>query len=75
MDHLEQVQRTGLTTFRDNAIFPDDSELLKVILAFHDLGKGSAHFQDYLLKNGPRSNLTRHSEISALWRVITVFSP
>lgn len=67
MDHLEQVQRTGLTTFRDNAIFPDDSELLKVILAFHDLGKGSAHFQDYLLKNGPRSNLTRHSEISALW--------
>lgn len=67
MDHLAQVQSTGLNAFRDNGIFPEDGELLKVILAFHDLGKGSVHFQDYLLNSGPRSNLTRHSEISALW--------
>ena len=44
MDHLAQVQSTGLNAFRDNGIFPEDGELLKVILAFHDLGKGSVHF-------------------------------
>jgi len=66
-DHLEQVMRTGIFRFEQNRIFGQYSSLLKVILAFHDLGKGSQYFQSYLLDNAPRSNLSRHSEFSALW--------
>lgn len=66
-DHLEQVLHTGVSTFQGNAVFSEYEGLLKVILAFHDIGKSSAHFQNYLLNQEPRSNLSRHSEISALW--------
>ncbi len=66
-DHLEQVMRTGIDRFERNGIFGQYASLLKVILAFHDLGKGSQYFQNYLLDKAPRSNLTRHSEFSALW--------
>ena len=66
-DHLEQVTDKGLRRFRENSVFPESELLLKVILSFHDLGKGSAYFQNYLMNGAPRSNLTRHSEFSAIW--------
>lgn len=66
-DHLDQVLSSGLTTFDRNAVFSKFRTVLRVILAFHDLGKGSSCFQDYLSQKAPRSKLTRHSEISALW--------
>ncbi|MCK9583991.1 MAG: CRISPR-associated helicase Cas3' [Candidatus Cloacimonetes bacterium] len=66
-DHLAQVSNAGMSRFASNAIFPEHARLLRVILSFHDLGKGSDYFQSYLLKAAPRSNLTRHSEFSALW--------
>lgn len=67
MDHLAQVTNAGMSRFGSNAIFPEHARLLKVILSFHDLGKGSGFFQSYLLKVAPRTNLTKHSEFSALW--------
>ncbi|MCB5261296.1 MAG: hypothetical protein LHW53_01010, partial [Candidatus Cloacimonetes bacterium] len=63
-DHLAQVSNAGMSRFASNAIFPEHARLLRVILSFHDLGKGSDYFQSYLLKAAPRSNLTRHSEFS-----------
>lgn len=66
-DHLAQVSHTGMSRFTANGIFTQYADLLKVILVFHDLGKGSLYFQSYLLRGKPRSNLTRHSEFSALW--------
>ena len=66
-DHLVQVSNAGMSRFACNAIFPEHAKLLKVILSFHDLGKGSDFFQGYLLKAAPRTNLTKHSEFSALW--------
>lgn len=66
-DHLVQVTNAGMSRFLSNRIFPELADLLKVILSFHDLGKGSDFFQSYLLEAAPRSNLTKHSEFSALW--------
>lgn len=66
-DHLEQVAITGMSRFRANGIYPEYEALLMVILSFHDIGKGSRFFQEYLLNSAPRSNHTKHSEFSALW--------
>lgn len=66
-DHLKHVLHAGKERFYQNRILGQYADLLEVILAFHDLGKGSKYFQDYLFKNAPRSNLTRHSEFSAIW--------
>jgi CRISPR-associated endonuclease/helicase Cas3 len=65
-DHLLQVTTSGMARYNRNQIFMEYAELQKVILAFHDLGKGSEYFQGYLLENAPRTNLSRHSEFSAL---------
>lgn len=65
-DHLLQVTNTGMARFNRNRIFMEYAALQKVILAFHDLGKGSEYFQSYLLEDAPRTNLSRHSEFSAL---------
>ncbi|MCK9309708.1 MAG: CRISPR-associated endonuclease Cas3'', partial [Candidatus Cloacimonetes bacterium] len=66
-DHLTQVTNTGISRFSTNRVFMEYAQLFKVILSFHDLGKGSGYFQRYLLDNAPRTNLTRHSEFSAIW--------
>jgi len=66
-DHLQQVLVTGLTRFEENQLYQDDLQLLKVILAFHDLGKASMFFQEYRSAKRPGSNLCKHSEFSALW--------
>lgn len=65
-DHLLQVTKSGISRFTDNGIFGSYHELLKVILVFHDLGKGSFFFQDHL-NGAPGSNLSKHSEFSAIW--------
>jgi len=66
-DHLTQVFEMGMKRFNENNLFPEYKDLLEVILLFHDLGKASMYFQNYLVQNEPRSKLNRHSEISALW--------
>ncbi|MDY0218929.1 MAG: CRISPR-associated helicase Cas3' [Candidatus Cloacimonas acidaminovorans] len=66
-DHLQQVLVTGLNRFEENQLYQDDLQLLKVILAFHDLGKASTYFQEYLSAKRPGSNLCKHSEFSAIW--------
>lgn len=66
-NHLEGVVRTGLSRFEENGLYKEDYLLLKIILSFHDLGKASSFFQEYLLHNNTRSKLNHHSEFSALW--------
>ncbi|MDY0151800.1 MAG: CRISPR-associated helicase Cas3' [Candidatus Cloacimonas sp.] len=66
-DHLEQVLTTGYNRFIENNIYPEFTNLLRVVLCFHDLGKGSRYFQDYLINHQNRNNLCRHSELSAIW--------
>lgn len=69
-DHLEQALSLGMSRFDENGVFPEYKDLLRVILAFHDLGKASSFFQAYLIGVMPQTELTRHSEISALWTYI-----
>ena len=69
-DHLGQVLDFGIRRFDENGLFPEYKDLLRVVLAFHDLGKASSFFQDYLVDKTPRTALTRHSEISALWTYV-----
>jgi len=66
-DHLTQVYQTGMWRFMQNGIWLEYKPVMEVILAFHDIGKGSFFFQEYLLNQAPRSSLSRHSEFSALW--------
>lgn len=66
-DHLHLVTKIGMARFLQNNIFMEYEALMRVILAFHDLGKASSYFQGYLLRSEPRSKLTRHSEFSSIW--------
>jgi CRISPR-associated endonuclease/helicase Cas3 len=66
-DHLQQVLTTGRNRFEENQLYQRDLQLLEVILAFHDLGKASTYFQEYLSAKRPGSNLCKHSEFSAIW--------
>ena len=66
-DHLHLVTKIGMDRFLHNNIFMEYETLMRVILAFHDIGKASSHFQGYLLRSEPRSKLTRHSEFSSIW--------
>ena len=66
-DHLQQVLTTGRNRFEENQLYQGDLQLLEVILAFHDLGKASTYFQEYLSGKRPGSNLCKHSEFSAIW--------
>jgi len=56
-----------MSRFKQNGIWMEYKPVMEVILAFHDLGKGSRFFQEHLIDGAPRSNLCRHSEFSALW--------
>lgn len=66
-DHLAQVVESGLRRYQVNGIYLEHEQLMHIILAFHDIGKGSVYFQKYIVKEAPSSDTTRHSEISALW--------
>ena len=66
-DHLQLVTKIGMDRFLKNKIFMQHEALMRVILTFHDLGKASTYFQEYLSESKPRSKLTRHSEYSAIW--------
>lgn len=66
-DHLQQVLNTGIARFEANGIHGGYEALLRVVLAFHDLGKASHYFQSYLEGDTGKASLAKHSEISALW--------
>lgn len=66
-DHLHLVIKIGMARFLQNNIFMEYEDLMRVILAFHDVGKASSHFQGYLSRSEQRSKLTRHSEFSSIW--------
>jgi len=88
-DHLKRVLDTGIACLEDkgqlNLPFPltDTRTLLKYILLFHDVGKMTPFFQDYLLKRGgyeefKHRGLTGHGLISALigaYQVYRCFGP
>ncbi len=71
-DHLYSVRDIGLNNFYRHRIFNDYRELLEIVLLFHDLGKASHYFQDYLnpAKVNPNEKYKKHSEISAQWAYI-----
>lgn len=69
-DHLIKVLEIGSSVFKQQGIFTEYENILKIILLFHDLGKASNYFQIYI-KDPQNYNyntlLKAHSEISALW--------
>lgn len=71
-DHLFKVREIGLSNFDRHSIFNEYRELLEIVLLFHDLGKASHYFQDYLnpTKENPNEKFKKHSEISAQWAYI-----
>ncbi len=78
-DHLLHVKEIGLQTFRNKqdlhlGLPPDDIEkALEIMLFYHDFGKATKYFQEYLnasingkTYNG-KSDLTHHALISAVY--------
>lgn len=67
-EHLHMVHDTGMQLFEQNAIFMEYHDCLKIALLFHDLGKASTFFQQFIQGeyNGD-GELKRHGEIGALW--------
>jgi len=67
-DHLTGVLKVGLNVFHRNKIFTEYEDFISAILLFHDFGKASSYFQNYLKKTkSVHEKLKRHAEISALW--------
>ena len=69
--HLISVYETGMNNFYKHSVFAEYEEILKIALLFHDLGKASSFFQDYILNQRPvNERFKKHSEISAVWAYI-----
>jgi len=68
-NHIEGVYEKGMKIFDSNKIFEKDRALMRLILLFHDFGKASRYFQDYIdpCKDKPVSDLKNHAEFSAVW--------
>lgn len=69
--HIEGVKEKALFHFADNLSFEygknDLKEILEVIADFHDFGKYTSFFQNYLLKREPIDHLLkRHSQIGGI---------
>lgn len=69
--HTKGVLRNALLHYSSNLDlgFTDGElqELLQIIVEFHDLGKYTSYFQNYLLDKEPiRSDLKRHAQIGGL---------
>ena len=66
-EHLNGCVDIGLRLFSANKLFNDSEDFIRAILLFHDIGKASNFFQDYILGKKVNHDLKKHSEISALW--------
>jgi CRISPR-associated endonuclease/helicase Cas3 len=66
-DHLTNVYESGLAMFDKKGIYSEQRDVLRYSLLFHDIGKASSYFQAYIKKNAVKSELSRHTAISALW--------
>lgn len=64
-EHLERVAERAATSIAPTAR-AGIRELAFVVGLFHDLGKATPWFQDYLLRNGRRSALSHHAESGAV---------
>lgn len=69
--HIKGVKEKALFHFADNLPFEysksDLKEILEVIVDFHDFGKYTSFFQNYLLKVEPIDHLLkRHSQIGGI---------
>ncbi|NCC70992.1 CRISPR-associated endonuclease Cas3'', partial [bacterium] len=70
-DHLNQVLKLAIeslnkTSFSD--LYSSSIEdIIKYTCLFHDLGKYTSYFQDYLLKENDTGSLRYHSDISAIF--------
>ncbi len=63
--HLERVAERAAASIAPTAR-REVSAIAWVAGLFHDLGKATPWFQDYLLRHGPRSVLSHHAEIGAV---------
>jgi CRISPR-associated endonuclease/helicase Cas3 len=66
-DHLQICRETGLSLMKKHGLFTEYQVLMEIVLLFHDLGKASHYFQDYLSGNKVNDKFKKHAEISALW--------
>ncbi len=66
-EHLTSVYLRGIKLFEKNRVFSELKRILEISLLFHDLGKASKHFQNYIRGTELKSNSSRHSGISAAW--------
>lgn len=64
-EHLERVAERAAASIAPTAR-AGIRELAFVAGLFHDLGKATPWFQDYLLRNGRRSTLSHHAESGAV---------
>jgi CRISPR-associated endonuclease/helicase Cas3 len=64
-EHLERVAQRAADSIAPTAC-AESRAIALVAGLFHDLGKATPWFQDYLLRSGPRSLLTPHAETGAL---------
>ena len=71
-DHLHETRNSALHLLKQHNIFTEYQDILEIAALFHDLGKASSYFQNYILKKKTTDNkdLRKHSEISALWAYI-----
>ncbi|RKD25343.1 CRISPR-associated endonuclease/helicase Cas3 [Caminicella sporogenes DSM 14501] len=70
VDHLEKVYNYGMEILKENKLFLEDRDFLKIILIGHDLGKATSYFQDYIKKIESHGFIKNHGFLSALFTYV-----
>tara|TARA_R110002050_G_scaffold163389_1_gene293380 strand:- start:10605 stop:13052 length:2448 start_codon:yes stop_codon:yes gene_type:complete len=74
-EHLKNVREQFLKGLKLSSLPIDREDLLEGIATFHDLGKYTQYFQDYLLdRPNVNYNLKSHSQFGALYYLTKYFS-
>lgn len=66
-NHLDQVYNSGISIFSNNRRYLDSMQIMRYILLFHDFGKCSEYFQEYIRGNTVNQQLKRHGQVGALF--------
>lgn len=73
--HLKNVREQFLKGLKQGSLSNDREDILAGIATFHDLGKYTQYFQDYLLdRPNVNYNLKSHSQFGALYYLSKYFS-